>query len=465
MTEPINVLFKPKPDSLASGEDSFGYWLKENLEAVLVAFVMALIIRCFCIEVFKIPTGSMEPTLMGNERNGDRIMVAKFLYALHPVERFDVMVFKYPLDLSRNFIKRVVGLPNERFQIEAGDIYTAPLSGGEFTIARKPLWKQQAIWLPWTWNVSKEAPESFLRSPRDFERFWRAPDGAEAQIRDGVLTLAARGAGPAMVAFKDRVVDRDGNPVGDLRLRFDATPGDGPVSVRAFLQNGDGSFSLTLATEGSAAPGELFWQGARGERETRPVERRLRPGRGTDVQFMFCDGVATVLLDGEKAAEQICRTTLPSGGLPSWQPALRFGAEGGVVEFRDLELRRDIHYVAMDNFQPGLPREIGPDRYVVMGDNVPHSSDSRMWQMETVTLEGGAQFQAESLRNGGGQRRRDPDGTEAVRDVYGNEWIIAPGSFAERSYPVPAPYVEARHVVGKAFLVWWPPGRWFRIIR
>ena len=77
---------------------AYAQWARENVEAIVVAFIMALVIRCFCIEVFKIPSSSMEPTLMGDNygehyksgctfdhgrrTGGDRIMVTKFYYAL-----------------------------------------------------------------------------------------------------------------------------------------------------------------------------------------------------------------------------------------------------------------------------------------------------------------------------------------------------------------------------------------------
>src|SRR3989304_6809105 len=111
----------------------YTHWLKENVEAIVVAFIAAMVIRCFAVEVFQIPTKSMEPTLMGHvitDENGkvvdslmDRIMVSKFFYEISPIERFDVAVFKFPLNQSRNFIKRVVGMPDEKFFVEGGNIY------------------------------------------------------------------------------------------------------------------------------------------------------------------------------------------------------------------------------------------------------------------------------------------------------------------------------------------------------
>src|SRR5262245_26624876 len=116
-------------------------WLKENVEAIAVAFIMALVIRCFCVEVFKIPSSSMEPTLLGDsmEHGGDRIMVTKLTYAVQDVGRFEPVVFKFPLNPMKNYIKRVVGLPGEKFMLYRGNVYTAPDGSADpaFRIRRK----------------------------------------------------------------------------------------------------------------------------------------------------------------------------------------------------------------------------------------------------------------------------------------------------------------------------------------
>ncbi|MBU4208319.1 MAG: signal peptidase I [Proteobacteria bacterium] len=65
------------------------YFMKEWVEPVIIAVVLALIIRTFVVQAFKIPTGSMRPTLM----EGDRILVNKFIYKFKKPERGDVMVF------------------------------------------------------------------------------------------------------------------------------------------------------------------------------------------------------------------------------------------------------------------------------------------------------------------------------------------------------------------------------------
>src|SRR5262249_7892436 len=80
--------------------------------------------------------------------NGDRIIVNKFSYDSAEPQRWDVVVFKYPEDAKENFIKRLIGLPNERIQIKDGDVYTAPLGSRDFQIARKSPEKLRAMMIP-----------------------------------------------------------------------------------------------------------------------------------------------------------------------------------------------------------------------------------------------------------------------------------------------------------------------------
>jgi len=99
--------------------------LQEYIEAIILAIVIALFIRTFVIQAYKIPSGSMKPTL----QIGDHILVSKFNYGvkvpfirstLIPVgtpKRGDVVVFIYPEDRSKDFIKRLIGLPGDTIEI------------------------------------------------------------------------------------------------------------------------------------------------------------------------------------------------------------------------------------------------------------------------------------------------------------------------------------------------------------
>jgi signal peptidase I len=99
--------------------------VREYAEAVIIAVLLALVIKAFVIQAFKIPSGSMKPTLL----IGDHILVNKFIYGItlplwnkkiihfSDPKRQDVIVFRYPVDPSKDFIKRVVGLPGDTIRI------------------------------------------------------------------------------------------------------------------------------------------------------------------------------------------------------------------------------------------------------------------------------------------------------------------------------------------------------------
>lgn len=175
---------------------------RETIESIVIAFVLAFLFRTFEAEAFVIPTGSMAPTLMGRHKDlacpqcgyrfqvsasdevdevtgehkgdltggicpmcqyivtfdptdragrerlsykGDRILVGKFAYEFGDPERWDVAVFKFPGHAKTNYIKRIVGLPQETVRIYDGDISVRPEGQTQFNIARKPPEKVQAM--------------------------------------------------------------------------------------------------------------------------------------------------------------------------------------------------------------------------------------------------------------------------------------------------------------------------------
>ncbi len=100
--------------------------IKEYGESLLIAFVLAMIIRTFVVQAFKIPTGSMKPTFT----EGDRILVNKFIYKFREPERGEVIVFKYPENPKLAFIKRLIGKSGENLKIKNGRIL---INGREIT--------------------------------------------------------------------------------------------------------------------------------------------------------------------------------------------------------------------------------------------------------------------------------------------------------------------------------------------
>ncbi|MGA2774667.1 MAG: signal peptidase I [Candidatus Omnitrophota bacterium] len=134
--------------------------IREWIESIIIAFLLAMVIRAFVVQAFKIPSGSMRPTLL----EGDLILVNKFIYgakipftnkrltALRDLKRGDVIVFIYPEDQKKDFIKRLVGLPGEEIEIKKYTIYVndKPLldsvfnrryyyNGGDFAVEGKKI--------------------------------------------------------------------------------------------------------------------------------------------------------------------------------------------------------------------------------------------------------------------------------------------------------------------------------------
>lgn len=125
---------EPRPrqeEEKRQAPQSMGRWLWDWAKSIAVAILLFLVIRTFVVEAFKIPTGSMENTLLV----GDWLLVNKAVYgtevpftgirlpAFENPERGDIVVFKYPLDESQSYVKRVVGTPRDRVAMRRGELY------------------------------------------------------------------------------------------------------------------------------------------------------------------------------------------------------------------------------------------------------------------------------------------------------------------------------------------------------
>ncbi len=117
--------------------------LRENVEALVIAIILALFIRAFVVQAFKIPSGSMMNTLLV----GDYLLVNKFIYGVKipftektiiPVtdpKRGDIIVFKFPRDTSKDFIKRVVGVAGDKVEIRDKKVYVnGEIQDGDFIV-------------------------------------------------------------------------------------------------------------------------------------------------------------------------------------------------------------------------------------------------------------------------------------------------------------------------------------------
>ena len=192
----------PESEVIDADEPSFGAFgwfrspgVRETIESIVIAVLLAFMFKTYEAEAFVIPTGSMAPSLQGQHfdldcpqcgyryltgaaptdkvsktccpicnyrttltpssdpdhrlNSGDRILVNKFIYDFQEPERFDVIVFKYPNNAKQNYIKRLIGLPGDNLLIEGGDIYLMDPDGEDAwtnkRIARKPSSKVKQV--------------------------------------------------------------------------------------------------------------------------------------------------------------------------------------------------------------------------------------------------------------------------------------------------------------------------------
>jgi signal peptidase I len=482
-------------DKAASPKPKEPAWraLRENIEAVVIAFTFALIIRCFFIEVFEIPTSSMEPTLLGQDPElrmndgrpvrgapyrdyhtgpgGDRIMVTKFYYGLGSIERFDVVVFKFPLNIGKNFIKRVVGLPAEEFMVHRGNLYTRPLGdeSGPFRIAAKTIRTQDSLWI----RVGER--EGFLRDPETFKDYWAVPGAGEDstppyEIRGKTLTTLGSDGRAVSFRYRRRIVDYpeedDAAPIDDLNLSMEFELTQPQSRFAAQIDNRYGSFSVRL---GGREPNVLLVH--RGDRvHTITLPGRVDPDRFHRLELMTFDGLAAVRLNGETTSYRFLETR-QEAELEHRSREIIFGVEGGSISVRNLRLRRDVHYKikgSHSNLREGVALSIPPGNYLMMGDNTERSQDSRAWTRVEYRLKDGRSVVCEKVEQLEGFQAREAAverGIEPVPDVvikadeYGNFVALYDGEIDGTAEEAGAPFVHERYIVGKALWIWWPYDR------
>ena len=444
--------------------------IANTFEWLITAFILAFVFRAFVMEAFRIPTGSMADTLMGahfrlrcrqcgyeynhgfvprryrlpedtvpsdNTRppvtrcpscghfdraragmpvaNGDRILVLKCIYQYFEPKRWDVIVFKNPLEPTINYIKRLVGLPGETVQIIDGDIY---ING---QISRKPAKVQNELWMPvydndyqpvapregffnghtWQQPFKNIRGSKWITEDRNNPTIFRldSPDEGAGQINSLVYDTSIGNNFRATYAYDD-VDEYESLPYcSDLMVRFDC---------RA---NSRGRIGIALSKYETSYRAEvLFSTGTliitKQQKGEDPVEltgvsiKHPRMNEQTRVKFANVDHQLIFEYGGTKWSHDLGSDLEDVGTIQKdVEPRVEiFGS--GKLTLSHIAIYRDIHYTqprfisrkVATRATKDNPFVLEEDQFFVLGDNSPNSQDGRWWEKPGVANKGLSEY-------------------------------------------------------------------------
>lgn len=453
----------PKPDGNkpAQRKKDRATEIANAFEWLITAFILAFVFRAFVMEAFRIPTGSMADTLMGAHfrlccpecgyeyeygfvptsplynlpedtippgpvqigqqtrcpncgyftpatkvipvANGDRILVLKCIYQFKDPRRWDVVVFKNPLNPSENYIKRLIGLPGDTIEIIDGDVY---ING---QIARKPAPVQQELWMP-VCNLDYQPVNPNQRGAFNGDRWqvpfdfgtsdWKINPANPTQLvldapsdKVNTLTYGAPSANGFNIAYA----------YNDIRS-YMRKPDCSDLMVSFYVQPGgrQGQIGIGLSKKGVNYKARLDFSGqmvlskVNGEQETilgRKDVNAPAPGAFTLVKFANVDHQLLFECNGRQLSVDMGRS--PNAMEQGKEPAPRatiFG--GGNLTLSHVAVCRDIYYTGDGQASrsaravEGNPFTLNKDEFFVLGDNSPNSEDGRWWYEPRVANRG-----------------------------------------------------------------------------
>lgn len=331
--------------------------------------------------------GKPQRGLLRTVFKGDQIFVLKCIYQFFEPKRWDVIVFKNPLEPKINYIKRLIAKPGETLQIIDGDIYIDGL------IQRKPSAAQEELWT----SIYQHDYQPIYPAERGYAggATWRVPfepvgDSRWQTAGDGlfVMTLDAQDSRPhrlrynpqigngfrAAYAYNDASRDRDMPICSDLMTRCRLTLGARSAFGARLSKYGIG-FEGWVEASGAM---RLVRIGLDGAAETL-AETTGRPQPSWAVyQFSNADHLLRLAWGDAVLEYDLGRAPDALGGDRAAMPAAELLGIGS-VRLRHVGLFRDIHYLDGLQGTEEKPITLGKDEFFACGDNSPFSYDSRLW--------------------------------------------------------------------------------------
>ncbi|MCJ7777372.1 MAG: signal peptidase I [Sedimentisphaerales bacterium] len=461
----MSVSKSEKDGPQKAAQSKKGAEIANTFEWLITAFILAFLVRAFIMEAFRIPTGSMADTLKGDYFrlccqqcgykydcgsemtryrlggdaiaagnvklpisrcpscghydsagraipifNGDRIIVLKCIYQFFEPKRWDVVVFKNPLNPPENYIKRLIGRPGETVEIIDGDIYI------DGQISRKPAKVQEELWMPVydnDYQPARPQEPSFKDYPNGHP--WRQPlrniaeskwsvdksnptvfqlDSPADEINSLIYDTSIGNDFRATYAY-DSVGDYKNMPYcSDLMVRFYAQSAGRQGSARLGAKPRVGiavSKYQTLYKAWIDFGGDMVIAKVSATGEEAILERKTidasTMNKPTLVEFANVDHQLIFRFGSDKLTYDLGRSAEDAGERKrDVQPQVKiFGS--GTLTLSHIAIFRDIHYTAKKSAGSpeegraieGNPFTLGKDEFFVLGDNSPNSEDGRWW--------------------------------------------------------------------------------------
>ncbi len=425
--------------------------IANTFEWLITAFILAFIFRSFVMEAYRIPTGSMADTLRGAHFSmrckqcgqkydygfvpenynlprdsmpkgtlkltqtkcpscghsqsaggnmpisyGDRILVLKDLYQFKEPKRWDVVVFKNPLNPTENYIKRLIGKPGEKVEIIDGDIYIND------NIARKPKKVQKEHWMcVYDNNHQPVKPFDGTFNGRSWQQpfdvtnsAWKIP--SESATTFQLLTTAGHIFDLAYnihkgndfktaYSYNEPKYYRYMPVCSDTKIRFIAkVKGDRGI-IGASTSKYQITYKALIDLSGEMAIYKIQ-NGGESKLTSRTIDSKINFSKPHKVTFQCVDHLLSFKF-GKESLDYDLGTTAASAGaiIPNAQPDVRILGSGDIT-VTSVAIFRDTHYTGGNspraNHSQGLeghPIFLQEDQFFTLGDNSPNSADGRWW--------------------------------------------------------------------------------------
>lgn len=451
--DPLTGDQKPDAHRQKSNADHDHFSFRQFLASAILFAIIVLTIRAVAIEPFGVPTGSMAHTLLGNHKScicprcgcsivvgapnprgdsaathdayanawcpncyqgrlpleqvpeaaGDRLLVDKSVFDFRRPRRWEVAVFRNPSDLSKPYVKRVVGLPGEAIQIREGDIYI------DGKLARKSLDQCRAMRIPvfdndfqpaeggWKirWRRASKDPDlpqlakdkSLLDADEHLEgstlkwmgrsgeldwlvyRHWLLDEQREEPVRD-------------WFAYNGGALHQELNDVHDFLVEFDIELGQGSGTFAVKLYDGNTTVTAEIPIVARGAPARAVRLLGVDQTPSLNEAVHLRDAGSHHIEFAFVDRRVMLAIDHREAFAPVDLKETPNRNAvsrPVW-----LGSQGVPVTVKHFRLYRDVYYSPSGRNAIYDAWPLKQDEFFMLGDNSANSEDSRYWTIPGI---------------------------------------------------------------------------------